>query len=167
MHEWLKDAAENLRRHADTGIVNFETDGARSPVRHVGDADPDRSFSGEFDRIADQVGQDLPQPVRVPADRGRDIVLDDDGESELFSPGRFREDLQHARDHRVELEVDRLDVQHPGLDLRRVEDVVDDGQQRVAAAPNAIDIGLLGRVQGVSFNRLASPMTPFIGVRIS
>ena len=65
-----------------------------------------------------------------------------------FQPGRHRrgaDEVERRFDALAQRERHRLDLQAPGLDLREVEDVVDDRQQRIAAAPDGVDVvALLG-----------------------
>jgi hypothetical protein len=86
---------------------------------------------GELHRVGEHVEQDLAQ--------ARDVALT----ARARRPrrvGRVEVLLGGARGHEVErrfhavaqVEGLRLDVHAPGLDLREVEDVVDDGEQRVA-----------------------------------
>ena len=94
--------------------------------------DDDLAALGELDRVGEQVEQDLAQPGQVGADRRRHVALEDVGDVETLL-GRARADQVERRlDALAQVERMRLDVHPPGLDLREVEDVVDDRQQRVA-----------------------------------
>ena len=94
--------------------------------------DDDLAALGELDRVGEQVEQDLAQPGHVAADRRRHVALEDVGDVETLL-GRARADQVERRlDALAQVERMRLDVHPPGLDLREVEDVVDDRQQRVA-----------------------------------
>ena len=53
-----------------------------------------------------------------------------DGELEILLVGLRRDELRRLLDDHAEVEVDHLDVDLAGLDLREVEDVVDHRQQR-------------------------------------
>ena len=87
---------------------------------------------GELDRVGEQVEQHLAQPRHVAADRRRHVALEDVGDVEVLL-GRARADeVERRLDALAQVERLRLDVHAAGLDLREVEDVVDDGQQRVA-----------------------------------
>ena len=66
------------------------------------------------------------------------------------------------------VEVGALELELPGLDLGQVEDVVDDrraGSARRSAVPRPAGAGASSR--SVRISSSLSPMTPFIGVRIS
>jgi hypothetical protein len=92
----------------------------------------DLAFLGELDRVRQQVQQHLPQPRHVAGHGHGHIGID---------AGRKRQALlRSARTHQVQRRVHaltqheglRLELHAPGLDLREVEDVVDDRQQRLA-----------------------------------
>ena len=91
---------------------------------------PHRAAVGEFHRVAQQVQQDLAQPVRVTHDEaaggGRNAGLQ-------FQPlllGGEADDGDAAVGEIVQPEGDGDQIEAPGLQLRQVEHVVDDGQQR-------------------------------------
>ncbi len=64
--------------------------------------------------------------------------------------------------------LDVLEIELAGLDLREVENVVDDREQRAGAVANRLGVVALGwRRSRVSSNSSVMPITPFIGVRIS
>ena len=82
--------------------------------------------------------------------------------------GRRGEHVQGALDAGRQHEWPLLQVDLAGLDLREVEDVVDDREQRVAGGLDRVGVValLVGRA-GVSMSRSLIPMIAFIGVRIS
>ena len=80
-------------------------------------------------------------------------------------PQRHR--LDRIAEHLADLDRDRVDLEHAGLDLGEVQDVFDHAQQRVGAHLDQVEIlALLGLECGVVSSSVM-PMTPFIGVRIS
>ena len=103
-----------------------------------------------FTALRQQVEQDLAQPRDVAADRRRHVALEHVGDVEALL-GRARADQVERRlDALAQVERLRLDVHAPGLDLREVEDVVDDRQQRVArVADRRGVVALLGVERGV------------------
>ena len=61
-----------------------------------------------------------------------------------------------------------LELDPAGLDLREVEDVLDDPQQRVAPSSRRVDHVVPGRASSRVWRSTSiMPITPFIGVRIS
>ena len=86
---------------------------------------------GELVRIAHEVVEHLPQAGRVAAQH-RDLARDPVADEGVALCGRARrEQVDHFARHVVRLEVDALERQLAGLDLREVEHVVEHGQQRV------------------------------------
>ena len=67
----------------------------------------------------------------------------------------------------AQVEVDVLELQAVGFDLREVEHVVDQREERLRAAANDVDILALRMVELVSARICDMPITPFMGVRIS
>ena len=80
-----------------------------------------------------------------------------------FSADQVADILQHL----VEIEVDVLDRQLAGLDLREIENVVDDAQQVLAGALDLPHVVALRGVEVGLQGRCDMPMMAFIGVRIS
>ena len=100
---------------------------------------------GELDGVVDEVRQDLAEAERVAqqmlGDAGRDVRQ----ELEPLVVRLLRGERGDRADDFVELEVGGFDVELAGLDLREVEDVVDDGQQRRAGVVDLADVvALLG-----------------------
>ena len=95
---------------------------------------------GELDGVAHQVDEHLPQPARIAAQLPRHVLQDVAGEVETLGLRLLGQQFDRAFDGRLQIEVEFLEVQLAGLDLGEVEDVVDDGQQRVAAAADRLDV---------------------------
>ena len=102
---------------------------------------------GELDRIADQVEQDLPESSRIPPHEGRHVRV---GQAREFQPLVRRLHGQHV-DHILQggadVEIQRLQVQLPGLDLGEVQDVVDQGHEGLGGRPRRSDVLELLRTQ--------------------
>ena len=103
-------------------------------------------------------------PSRCSGIAGRDVRQ----ELEPLVVRLLRGQRRDRADDVVEPEVGGLDVELAGLDLREVEDVVDDRQQRRAGV---VDLARRSRaasaMSGVLRARCDRPMMAFIGVRIS
>ena len=81
--------------------------------------------------------------------------------------GTRSDDVERAFDALAEIERLLFELEPAGLDLRVVQDVVDDVQQRIPARAHDFgELALLG-VSSVSSRRPVMPITAFIGVRIS
>ncbi len=153
LREGLEQARPRFARDADAGVVHLEAQHDRLGVL-AGHAHPrqDAAFIGELDGIAEQVGHDLAQPVRVAADRHRDVVGDVEVEADPLA-GRLRGiHVVDVVQQVPQVEIDVLDGQLAGLDLGKIEDVVDDHQEVLARALDqggvvALGFGERGRQQ--------------------
>ena len=104
-----------------------------SPVRSIElDVEPNLAALGELHGVVDQVGQDLPETQRIAEQMFRDPWRDVRQELEALVVGLLRRQRRDRADHLVQPEVRGLDIEPAGLDLRKVEDVVDHGEQRRA-----------------------------------
>ena len=113
----------------DPGIGDRDVQAGAIGVVMGGDDDP--APFGELDRIGDQVEQDLPETVLIAeqADR-RAIHFGDDLEG--FSSRILLAEVATGLDEGLQIEPRCLDRELPGLDLGKVEHVVDDREQRAA-----------------------------------
>ncbi len=116
-------------RQSDPGIGDLEPDRAAASPRFgiLGDADPDRPFARELQRVADQVREDLPEPVRISAHHRRHVVLDENRERELLAPGRLGKQSGPCsrRSSRSSKSIDSI-CSIPASIFEEVQDVVDD-----------------------------------------
>ena len=157
---------------ADAGVGDVEADDASrsSLLAAAATAHHDLALLGELDRVADQVGEDLAQRGRgSPRSAAARRCRRRDAQLEALRRGARGEQLDRAFDHACRsVEVDLLEGQLAGLDLGEVEDVVDDGEQRLGAAGDGLrEVRAASASSPVSSSRSVMPMTPFIGVRIS
>ena len=97
----------------------------------VRDDDGDLARLRELDRVADEVDEHLPQSHRVADEGVGDARIDVAQELEALPMGADREEAEGVTDRVTQVELDGIEVQLAGLDLREVEDVVDHGEQRV------------------------------------
>ena len=104
----------------------------------------------ELDRIGNQVDEHLPQPAGV-ADRALGHKLSDvQHQLDALVGGSLGEELDRLLHHVLGAEVNRLQANAARLDLREIEDVVDDLQQRISRGANRVDVlALLERQLGV------------------
>ena len=153
----------------DAGVDDVEVEG--HPLRVlVEDLDPDDhlALGGELDGVRAEVEQDLADPGRVPEQRRGHVGMHVDQELDSLAVGRAGQDAPHVVDHAGHVELGLLDVHLPRLDLREVQDVVDDHQQALGRHLDAGGkLGLLVARGSVWSRSSVSPITPFIGVRIS
>jgi hypothetical protein len=88
---------------------------------------------GEFEGVAHQVDQNLAQPGHIADDAGGYIRGNMVSQFDLFFGRLRRKEIDSLLDARDQAELLEFQLQIAGLDLREVENVVDDREQRVAA----------------------------------
>ena len=125
---------------ADAGVAHREAhDHAVVRRRRQLRATHDLAALGELDGVAEQVDEDLAQPAGSPRSAARDVRVD----AARAAPGpwlvRARREQLARRPRRPSRRsnVDGLELELAGLDLREVEDVVDD--RRAALSPERCD----------------------------
>jgi hypothetical protein len=158
----------SVGRNPDAGIRDPEVqDHARPGGRFALHRDRDFALSGELDRVADQVDQHLPDSSRVASERLGNFVPDFARQLEALLMRAQRQRLERLFDGLAQREGDRIEVETPGLDLGKVEDVVDDQQQVVGRAARDVEVfALFGGQVGVE-DKIGHSHEPFMGVRIS
>jgi hypothetical protein len=140
---------ERVRRYPGAGVldVDRQTNPGRVAVRVGTDAYPDAARFGEFQRVADEVDQDLPQPARVDDDQrgraGREVAA----ERQLAVLGARLELAPEPLEERPEVDRDRRQLEPAGVDPAEVQDVVDDGQQHLGRFDRGLDVAALLRVE--------------------
>ena len=101
----------------------------------------DAALVGELDRVADEVQQDLPQPPGIASTTAGTSALDRAAPAPGPWTGRARPAARgRPRPAVAQVEVDGLELEPARLDLREVEDVVDDGEQRLARAAHRLGV---------------------------
>ena len=120
-----------FRGNADAGVAHRKMHrGSIAMAGALRDAQRDFAIFGELDGVADQVGQDLTDAAGVAQRMGRHFRQDFADQFDVFLVGAQRHRFQGFRDEAVQVEGNVFDEQFAGLDLREVENVVDDGEQR-------------------------------------
>ena len=141
----LREALENFlllfRRYADTGIA----DGKTQKYRTVGgllDIDRQRHLAvfGELDRIAEQVDHHLPQTGRIADDTPRHFRTNVGNQFQTFLVRAHRQHTHRLLQHIAQLEGQGFELHLAGLDLRKVENVIDDGQQRLGRGLHGLQV---------------------------
>ena len=84
---------------------------------------------GEFDRVANQVQNDLPQSRGVSIHHARAFAIDVTQQLEALSLRRLGVEDQCTLDLALQVEIDRFELQPPRFHLGEVEHVVEHGQQ--------------------------------------
>src|SRR6266478_7727291 len=125
-----------LRRDADPCVGDRYLN---EPVFwHCPDFDPP-TLGGELDRIGEQVQDDLPELPLVRLNLAKSSI---DGRFQRDSPARgsLADEGQRAVDRLRKVEVRQLELHPSRLDLREIEDVVDQGQQMRAGRMDVLEI---------------------------
>ena len=120
-------------RNADAGIAYGHAEAQIvPPLGDHADRQIDLASSGEFDGIAEEIEEDLPDPAGVAAQQRRYLGLDPQLQSQALVA---RARLDHRDDplqEVLQIEIDAVELEAPCLHPREIENVVDDGEQRLA-----------------------------------
>ena len=87
--------------------------------------DDDLAIGGKFDGVADQVDDDLPQPTGVSNQPVRDVFGNAASQFQSLAVRPNGQSVGGIIEVVAQVEVDRVQVQLAGLDLGRVENIVD------------------------------------------
>lgn len=166
--EGLDRDANLSRGHAQAGIPDFEFDAAivgAVPRQHHAPA-----RLGEFDRVAEQVQQNLFQPGPV-CDEGRQTGLELGSQHDPCRRGTFADQCHAAVGESARIETAFLvQFQLAGVDFGEVKDLVDDVQQMRTALADVADIFPLPGVErsgGAGSSISEKPRIALSGVRSS
>ena len=102
---------------------------------------------GELDGVADQVGEDLADAPRVADHPGGHLGRHAQDQIDALALGGDGEEVQRLLEGGPQIEGKRLDHHLAGFDAREVEDVVDDGKQRLGGAAHRLGVLALLDVQ--------------------
>ena len=105
--------------------------------------DDDFTRGGELDSVADQVDEHLPQPGHIAAHLRRNAIVHLVGEVQLLLRRLRRQQVKRVFNARAQVKRLVLQFELAGLDLREVEDVVDDGEQGFAAGIDRLHVAVL------------------------
>src|SRR6266851_5103764 len=112
---------------------------------------------GEFDCIAHQVEYDLAQPDRVAEQRIGSVGPDFIGELQALPVGLERQRFHGVAQALAQRERDGFDLQPPSLDLREIQNVVDDRQKGAARGLHEIKVLALLRRQSRLQGKVGHP----------
>ena len=128
LFEGLEDGLLAVGRDADAGIRHLDLDARAARTRANGHA----TAFGELDGVADQVVQDLLQPVLVRIHR-RQVVRHGVAQRQAAPADQRGSQCQHHVDHHTKIHRSDVQAQLVAADLRQIEDVVDQGRQARSA----------------------------------
>ncbi len=141
LRELVEDAVPCLGGDADAGILHAHAHERRLLGEGQGQADP--PLRGELHRVAEEVHHHLAQPPGVADEHPGEPRLQLQGKFQPFSRRVLGEDRHRVGGQLREVEGDVLELHAPGLDLGEVEDVVDDGEKRLARAAYRLHVAHL------------------------
>ena len=135
--EGLEEARALAGVHADAGVVDGEAEGQPAGVGRAGfHLEPDLALCGELHRVAQQLGQHLPEAQRV-ADELRQPGRHGRVEGEALLPGPGGDRRDDPCEHLAGREGGGADAELAGFDAGAVEDVVHQAHQ---AAGGGLDL---------------------------
>ena len=139
LREGLEDVLDLLLGDAETGVLHG--DAQTEPALFLAGDDGvnrDVALLGVLDGVAEQVGQDLPEAKRVAVAPGRHLPIHVAHQLEATLLRPRRQQVADLLDEIDDGEVLAGDLQTARLDLREVQDVVDDLQQRVCGGAHRV-----------------------------
>ena len=141
LREFGEQAVLQLLWNADARVDDLELDPCPS-ARGVEEGDQKRNAAllGEFHGVAREVEEDLAQAARVAAQAVRHLGCNVAADLDALRLGARRQQVDDAFDQATQLEVQAVDLELARLHLREVEDVVDDGDQRLARFPRGLGV---------------------------
>ena len=101
--------------------------------------------AGEFYRVADQIGENLPDTQCVPDDDLRNVGVHVGEQIEFFCARLRGEHGRHRFDERDEFDVEQFELEPARLDLGKIENFIDDREQRFARTANRLAVFALLR----------------------
>src|SRR5690606_17607723 len=107
----------------------------------------DLAAGGELDRIAHEVHQHLPQVRHVAQNSFGNLWPHVAYKFESTFVCRHGEGLENTCDRIAYIELDPLDIEAPSLNLGKIQDVIDERQERFGALGNDLDMLSLTRRQ--------------------
>lgn len=130
LREGFEDGVMLVRGNADPRVANREAQLERIVGRDGGATQLDVAAFGEFHGVAQEIEQDLTQPLRVAHHGARHVLLDveEHRNGQLFEMDDDRAD--RLGDQRARVEHDRLDRHPIGFDACVVQHVVQQAEQR-------------------------------------
>src|SRR4029079_7897677 len=144
--EGLEQALDLRLGHADGGIAHAKLDELTvGGVLQNANLDGDLTLLGELDGVVAEIDQDLTEPERIAAEMGGPRGLDLEDQLEPLGRGLLTHQVADILQHLVEIEIDVLDRQFAGLDLREIENVVDDAKQVLAGTLDLLHVVALAR----------------------
>ena len=132
LRESVEDFRLHRRVHTHAGVAHFDADQVAGGAAGRCNADRDMAALGELQRVADQIAQHLAQAGGVALhQRGQALVQRQVDRQSLVARWRG-EQRELSPNGRAQIECSRLERHLARFDLREIENVVQDRQQRPA-----------------------------------
>ena len=135
------------RMPVPVSITSMTSDHVRLGRIHAAGAHQHVAAGGELERVRHQVHEDLANAQLVAPGPAMQIRVDVEQQLDALLVRALREQVDDLLDHLADVEILGLEAQLAGLDLREVENVVDDGQQRVGRALDGRREAALARIE--------------------
>ena len=129
--------------HPDAAVGHGDVDVRATPA---GPDDHGTAGAGELHRVGHQVEHDLLEPEHVGV-HDVDVVGDVDGEVDPLGGRPLAQHRRRVVEHGPQVDRRVLQGHLPGLDLREVEDLVEELQQVAARAVDVVQVLLLALVE--------------------
>src|SRR5207302_10877378 len=114
------------------------------------DRDEHLASRSELHRVRQEVEYHLAQPAGIPYEYRREVLIHGIRQLETLLRGSGGQDVERRLDRVAQDERGALELDAPRLDLREVQDVVDDRQERVARRSNRVgEVALLLVQRGI------------------
>jgi len=140
LHERIEDLLQRIGGNADTRVDHIDGQLRLALAARQARDDAHAALLGELDGIANQVGQQLPEPHRVGVHQCGQALRRFVGERDSFLVGLSAQHGHRLMDQLQGRAPDLFDVHASGFDFRQVQDVVDQIQQVLAAGVNRIEV---------------------------
>ena len=140
--ERLKELHQHVRRQPRAGVPDADANAFRGARGAVHDHRSIRLVV--FDRVGKKVDENLLQPGPIGIDKVRDVELGKGHSDAALLPLRLDHGLAFEHDFGQRRRFPRQ-RQLAGLDLREIQDFVDQFQQIPSRVENLVDAGRLGR----------------------
>ncbi len=145
LRKGFKDLVELILRNADPRITHLEVQ--HHPLR-IGrlatDLQHDLAAVSELRGISNQVYHHLRQARWIAQQHVGNIRMDPTGQLDPFSLGSNRQRLHRVANPGAQAEWQPVQIQLAGLDLREIQNVVDQCQQRLPRFPHHVQVLTLG-----------------------
>ena len=129
MSKRLENEPLLFARYPNASIGDGEVQrGAILIIRLPSDPKDDFPVVGELDGVADEVVENLAKASGVTNRCTRDVTMDVEGQFQALFLGTHCKRLHNVCQTAPQIEFDEIKIEFPGLDLREIEDFIDDGE---------------------------------------